>query len=659
MTSPPGYDNIHYAIMRVILPFMHNQQGMRQLFAELPDETARNVAFSDAFRDYVVDMLELGGITADTEYPPSRNLAWRYAWGTPPTNEFFPANDEEDYLHTGPGGFKMSAVEYAQFLAGFEHGRFLSLSAVRELKDDWLGFDDSKTLVGTAAIGPLYTKNGGSGRRRLAVDDLPRRRPGVHHAELHGQPRGARQHGDAARRLGGRADLGRGPRPAARRRAGRGLPTVTQAIRSERPRVGRARRSGGRGQARPRGAGAGRPRRSAGSARPAERRHRRRAAGRARPVRAGRAAGAGRRPRTAGPSRRATGRAGTGAGRRTARPRRARRRRAAGSPGRRPAGRRAAWRVPAGGGRALRRAARRPGALPCRRAGRGLTWRGGRGLRLARMRDGLGADGLGGRGRADAATAVGDGAGVDHPRICAAAGGGVAGASAASAGTSAAGSSTRTTAVQPAASRRARRSGRREPARGGADALGGARDLAAKPDGGHQRQPQPVDAAGLFHRRHPRRADGARRQVLREPRGVVVQRAVLAEREQREGALAIGRGGGDRAERAAPQPVAEADARAREQLGDRVAVHAHDLGDLVVGQLLQLAQRERLALARGERRVGGADLLLMRLEQHLPLRPVWPRARPTPPGRRSRGSRRRVPRGAGGRSRRSWRGARP
>ncbi len=38
----------------------------------------------------------------------------------------------------------------------------LSLSAVRELKDDWLGFDD-KTLVGTAAIGPLHTKNGGSG----------------------------------------------------------------------------------------------------------------------------------------------------------------------------------------------------------------------------------------------------------------------------------------------------------------------------------------------------------------------------------------------------------------------------------------------------------------------------------------------------------------
>jgi CubicO group peptidase (beta-lactamase class C family) len=157
MTSPPGYDNIHYALMRVILPFMHNQPGMRQLFADLPDETARNLAFSDAFRDYVVDMLELGGITADTEYPPSRNLAWRYAWGTPPTNEFFPAKDEEDYLHTGPGGFKMSAVEYAQFLGGFEHGRFLSLSAVRELKADWLGFDD-KTLVGSAAIGPLYTK---------------------------------------------------------------------------------------------------------------------------------------------------------------------------------------------------------------------------------------------------------------------------------------------------------------------------------------------------------------------------------------------------------------------------------------------------------------------------------------------------------------------
>jgi len=164
MTSPPGYDNIHYTVMRVILPFLHDQAGMRELFEDEPDEEARNEAFSAAFRDQIMDMLADGGIAADFAYPPSRNLAWRYAWGTPPTNEYFPTDDELHYLEAGSGGLKMSAVEYAQFLAGFEHGDFLSLTAARELKDDRLGFDDlSKTFVGTGAVGPLYTKNGGSG----------------------------------------------------------------------------------------------------------------------------------------------------------------------------------------------------------------------------------------------------------------------------------------------------------------------------------------------------------------------------------------------------------------------------------------------------------------------------------------------------------------
>jgi hypothetical protein len=164
MTSPPGYDNIHYGVMRVILPFLHDQAGMREFFEDEPDEEARNEAFSAAFRDQIRDMLADGGIDADFEYPPSRNLAWRYAWGTPPTNEFFPSDDEHDYLHAGPGGLKMSAVEYAQFLARFEHGDFVSLTAARELKDDRLGFDDSeKEFVGIGAVGPLYTKNGGSG----------------------------------------------------------------------------------------------------------------------------------------------------------------------------------------------------------------------------------------------------------------------------------------------------------------------------------------------------------------------------------------------------------------------------------------------------------------------------------------------------------------
>ena len=223
----------------------------------------------------------------------------------------------------------------------------------------------------------------------------------------------------------------------------------------------------------------------------------------------------------------------------------------------------------------------------------------------------------------------GDGVGDDHPRTCAATGGAAAGASAASAGTSAAGSSTRTTArCSPLPARRARRDGRRGAARRRRRCArrrwrsrrGATRRARAAATAGRRRRPLPSPPPAPGRRQHADRCC-ASHAASRS------QRTVLAEREQREGALAIRRGGGDRAERAAPQPVAEADARAREQLGDRVAVHAHDLRDLVVGQLLQLAQRERLALARRERRVGGADLLLMRLEQ-----------RPAAPGRSARSS---------------------
>ena len=65
------------------------------------------------------------------------------------------------------------------------------------------------------------------------------------------------------------------------------------------------------------------------------------------------------------------------------------------------------------------------------------------------------------------------------------------------------------------------------------------------------------------------------------------------------------------------QRVAQRDPRARDELRDRVAVHPQEHRDLVVGEPLELAQRERLALARGERCVGRADLLLRRGEQHV------------------------------------------
>jgi hypothetical protein len=163
MTAPPGYNNIHYAMFRVILPFVTNGAAMTQLFALEPNTAARNLVFSGIFRNTVRSMLAVGGVDADFAYPPSTNVAYRYTWGTPPTDEYFPTNDDEHFLEAGPGGLKMSAVEFALFLSGITHDRFMSRASRRELLRDRLGFDDSREAIGKDDIGPLLTKNGGSG----------------------------------------------------------------------------------------------------------------------------------------------------------------------------------------------------------------------------------------------------------------------------------------------------------------------------------------------------------------------------------------------------------------------------------------------------------------------------------------------------------------
>jgi hypothetical protein len=86
--------------------------------------------------------------------------------------------------------------------------------------------------------------------------------------------------------------------------------------------------------------------------------------------------------------------------------------------------------------------------------------------------------------------------------------------------------------------------------------------------------------------------------------------------------LAVLGGGRHRGEGGAAESVAQIDSRAGDQLSHRVAVHVHDLGDLVVRELLELAQRQHLALALGQLGVGAADLLLARLEQEVALRVV-------------------------------------
>ena len=72
---------------------------------------------------------------------------------------------------------------------------------------------------------------------------------------------------------------------------------------------------------------------------------------------------------------------------------------------------------------------------------------------------------------------------------------------------------------------------------------------------------------------------------------------------------------------------AEAVARTRDQLRDRVLLQADDHPDLGVALVLELAQSEHEALARRQLRVGGPHLLLLAVQERAALRVVVDRRR--------------------------------
>ena len=112
--------------------------------------------------------------------------------------------------------------------------------------------------------------------------------------------------------------------------------------------------------------------------------------------------------------------------------------------------------------------------------------------------------------------------------------------------------------------------------------------------------------------------------------------AVLAREEQRRHALAFARRRGDRARRALVELLAQAQSCPEQELGHRVALDAHDLGDLVVGELLDLAEQQREALARAQAAVRAAHLVLEGREQGGALGVVVEQAELTPRGDRRR-----------------------
>lgn len=163
MVEPAGYDNIHYTIMRVILPFVLDPAGMAALFASANNDAYKNAIFSQQFRAYMQWILQQAGVSADFEYVTSgsETIAYRYAWGTPPSDETYNSTSSTDYLQAGSGGLKMKSTEFAKFLSKLEAGAILAPVDVATAKA--IGFGGTGPVAGPAGVGPLWTKNGGAG----------------------------------------------------------------------------------------------------------------------------------------------------------------------------------------------------------------------------------------------------------------------------------------------------------------------------------------------------------------------------------------------------------------------------------------------------------------------------------------------------------------
>jgi hypothetical protein len=166
MSREPGYHNIHYTLMRFVLPMLRNPLGTTLVCANESNKQLSNECFSSSFRGYIREMLSRAGVDADFKYVfgPGENGAYRYVFDTLFTAEIAPsvAASEDDYLFAGSGGLKMKPSEFARFLSQVERGGIVTAADLALAKA--IGFGgDSAPPIGPDGVGPLWTRVGGAG----------------------------------------------------------------------------------------------------------------------------------------------------------------------------------------------------------------------------------------------------------------------------------------------------------------------------------------------------------------------------------------------------------------------------------------------------------------------------------------------------------------
>jgi hypothetical protein len=168
LTGKKGYENMNYAHLGWLLAGLLDKPGVEASFAKhgCGKATKAYGETMDIYGDYVINMLADEGVAAGWNYRTG-NRALKYNFLDQSLAGILPVTT----VVNPTGGLMINAIEFGEFLAKLEHGRFVDRATVEAMKDGEYGFDDlipgkggpANAFRASDGLGLADKKNGGCG----------------------------------------------------------------------------------------------------------------------------------------------------------------------------------------------------------------------------------------------------------------------------------------------------------------------------------------------------------------------------------------------------------------------------------------------------------------------------------------------------------------
>jgi CubicO group peptidase (beta-lactamase class C family) len=150
------YANWNYAVCRLLIPYIVNQNFYRSLEQNLSGQPDGGVAQIDqATSNFYINwvrnqVFEPAGITATIHPRPVASTLDNFAWYYDASDRAVPAQIMPDRrLTVGSGGWALSAKDFARFIAALFRGEILTAGQLQDLQDNDLGMFDRTGINGS------------------------------------------------------------------------------------------------------------------------------------------------------------------------------------------------------------------------------------------------------------------------------------------------------------------------------------------------------------------------------------------------------------------------------------------------------------------------------------------------------------------------------